>query len=63
MSWTKDNDISTSWYEDNINTEFGDRFNEVTEHFNVIENFYFNNMGSLPQYSEDSYISTSWSED
>ena len=52
-----------TWYEDNINTQFGDRFNEVTEHFNVIENFYFNNMGALPIYTEDSYITTSWSED
>jgi hypothetical protein len=62
MSWTKDNDISTTWNEDNLSTEWGYLFNQITESFDIIT-LKFNEISSGVTLTEDSYISTSWSED
>lgn len=62
MSWTKDNNISTTWNEDNLSTEWGYLFNQITESFDIIT-LKFNEISSGVTLTEDSYISTSWSED
>ena len=62
MSWIKDNDISTSWNEDSLSTEWGYLFNQITESFDIIT-LKFNEISSGVTLTEDSYISTSWSED
>ena len=61
MSWTKDTNVSNTWYEDNSNTEWGDHFNEITERFTDI-GLSFINIGGI-SFTEDSVVATTWSED
>ena len=83
MSWTEDNNITTTWYEDRFHSGEATKFNDIGKLFNIIE-YKFNEIDplvtlsedayvsvsswvSLPRvpgsFSEDAYISTSWSED
>ena len=62
MSWTEDNNITTTWYEDRFHSGEATKFNDIGKLFNIIE-YKFNEIDPLVTLSEDAYISTSWSED
>tara|TARA_Y100000996_G_C22426871_1_gene603893 strand:+ start:55 stop:243 length:189 start_codon:yes stop_codon:yes gene_type:complete len=62
VSWTEDNNITTVWYEDRFYSGEAKNFSEIERAFNVIE-YKFNEIGLIPTFTEDNYISTSWSED
>ena len=62
MSWTEDNNIITTWYEDRFKSLETQKFNEIEKLFNMIE-YKFNEIGLANRPTEDAYISTTWSED
>ena len=58
MSWTEDNNITTTWYEDRFHSGEAKKFNDIEKLFNIIE-YKFNEIDPLVTLSEDAYVSVS----
>ena len=62
MSWTEDNNITTTWYEDRFHSGEATKFNDIEKIFNIIE-YKFNEIDPLVTPLEDRYREMSWTED